>query len=112
MNIESKEIGKNIARLRKAAGLTQVQVCEKLGTTQPAFAGYETGRRAVPVDLILPIAEVLNVNLNDIFGITPSEAKAPGPKPRLTALLEDAQDLPKAKQKLITDMLEVALRSK
>jgi len=98
----------HIAALRKAEGLTQMQLSEKIGVSQPVLAGYEKGRRAVPVNLILPIAEALNVTLNNIFGINP-EVKTPGPKPKLIALLEKAQKLPKTKQKIATQVIESLL---
>lgn len=105
MNTENEIIGATIAKLRKAEGLTQIQLSEKVGISQPVLAGYEKGRRAVPVNLVLPIAETLNVTLNDIFGINP-EMKTPGPKPKLIDLLEKAQKLPKTKQKIATQVIE------
>ena len=105
------DIGSNIFKLRKAAGLTQLQVCDKIGVTQSTLASYEIGRRSVNSSLIIPLAKILNVTPNDIFGVS-SEEKTPGPKPKILSLAEQALNLPKAKQKLACDMLEAALKSK
>lgn len=41
-------IGLELSRLRKEAGLTQVEVARRMGTTQPAIARAETGWTTLP----------------------------------------------------------------
>ena len=40
-----KLVGRNAARLRKAAGLTQEQLAERSGFSQQYISGLEQGRR-------------------------------------------------------------------
>ena len=42
-----KELGRRIAKLRKEAGLTQVQLAEILKISQQHMASFEAGRRKV-----------------------------------------------------------------
>jgi len=42
-----KQLGKNIAELRKEIGLTQVQLAEILDISQQHMASFEAGRRKV-----------------------------------------------------------------
>lgn len=49
-----------IRKARKRFGLTQKGFAKKLGTTRCAIANYETGRSAVPGDVVLRIQELDN----------------------------------------------------
>jgi transcriptional regulator with XRE-family HTH domain len=42
--MNSSEIGKIVAERRRRAGLTQRELAERIGTTQPAISKIETGR--------------------------------------------------------------------
>jgi len=55
---------------RLAAGLTQRQLAEKMGTTQSAIARLESGMQTPTLDTLCRLAAVLNVD----FTITPREA--------------------------------------
>lgn len=46
---------------RKKAGLTQMQIAEKLGITAQSYSQYETGKRRPKSDTISKIADALNV---------------------------------------------------
>lgn len=60
-------IGKNIAKYRKALGLTQEELGVKLGVTNQAVSKWEM-EVSMPDILLLPqIAVVLNITLEDLF---------------------------------------------
>lgn len=52
-------IGKRIAELRKASGMTQQQLADKCGILRPNIARIETGRYGMTVDVLSRIAEAL-----------------------------------------------------
>lgn len=54
-------IGKEIARLRKAAGLSQLALAHRLSISAPLISYLEHGLRPMPVSLLWDIAEVLGV---------------------------------------------------
>lgn len=57
----------NIKDLRIKAGLTQVELAEKLGVGQSCVAGWETGAK-VPRTMQLPeIAKALGCTVNDLY---------------------------------------------
>ena len=61
------KIGKFIAERRKALGLTQMQLAEKLNITDRAVSKWETGR-SMPDSSIMPeLCGVLNISINDLF---------------------------------------------
>lgn len=59
MNIS--EIGRNIAFLRKNAGLTQEGLAEKLGVTAQAVSKWENGHNLPDIENLMLIAELLNL---------------------------------------------------
>ncbi len=62
-------IGKNIAKYRKAKGLTQEELGTKIGVTNQAVSKWES-EVSMPDVMILPkIATALNITLDDLYGI-------------------------------------------
>lgn len=63
-------IGKNIAKYRKANGLTQEELGEKLGVSNQSVSKWESEVSMPDITLLPQIANVLNITLDDIYGIT------------------------------------------
>ena len=57
-------VGENIRRYRKLRGMTQAQLAEAIGLTEGAVRHYESGIRAVKLEMIESIAEALGVSVN------------------------------------------------
>lgn len=62
------EFSERLKTLRKEAGLTQVDVAEKLGISQPAYASWERGVKKPTQDNLVKIAKVLNVSVDYLVG--------------------------------------------
>lgn len=62
-----RDIGKNIRDLRENKGLTQEELAARLFVTRQTVSNYETGKTRPDVDMILPIAEVLDADANTVF---------------------------------------------
>lgn len=60
---ERERIGRHIAELRKAKGLTQMQLAEKTGFSQSNIGRIETGRYSVGLDVLASIAEALGATV-------------------------------------------------
>ncbi len=60
-------IGAFISERRKARGLTQSQLAEKLGITDKAVSKWETGRSMPDLSLFLPLCSLLGITLNELF---------------------------------------------
>ena len=59
-------LGSAIKNYRKLNNYTQLQVANKLGVSRIYVQAIESGRREPSMKLLLRIAEVLNVELNDL----------------------------------------------
>lgn len=53
---------------RKQAHLTQVDIAEKLGISQPAYASWERGTKKPTQENLVKIAQVLNVSVDYLVG--------------------------------------------
>lgn len=60
---------KNIVKLRKAIGLSQYDVAEKLGLNQSSVAMWETGRNIPSGKNLIRLAELLNVTVEQLTGV-------------------------------------------
>ena len=68
-------IGKNIAKYRKAKGLTQEELGAKLGVTNQAVSKWESEVSMPDVMLLPEIATALNITLDDLYGIAKGPEK-------------------------------------
>lgn len=110
-------LGQRIAKARAAADLTQVQLAEALGLSQPQLAFYELGKRRVPVSMLPGLAKVLGISIEALIAdddaariaaTTPRRTRR-GPVSRLEQQLDAIAKLPKARQKFVSDMLDTVL---
>ena len=60
-------IGKNIKKYRKAAGLKQWELAERIGVSEYAIYHYEVGACSLPIDLLKPMAKALGVTVEAIL---------------------------------------------
>jgi len=104
------QLGARIAALRKAQGITQVDLAQSLGVSQQTINSYETGRRRVPVSALPPLARTLGVSIEELIGEPPSATtRKRGPAPKLMQQIERIQQLPRAQQRFVMRMLDTVL---
>lgn len=61
------KIGKFIAERRKAVGLTQAQLAEKMNITNRAVSKWETGNSLPDSSIMLDLCDVLKITVNDLL---------------------------------------------
>jgi len=109
-------LGQRIAEQRKTCAITQVLLAEQLGISQQAMNSFEKGRRRVPVSLLPVIAQVLDTTLDALVAdnTAPAMKSAPkkrGPAPKIQQQLEQIEALPKAKQRVVSQMIDAMLQA-
>ena len=62
------EFSERLKELRKKANFTQVEVAEKLGISQPAYASWERGVKKPTQENLVKIAQILNVSVDYLVG--------------------------------------------
>ena len=68
MNFDKKYIAKVIKNARKAKGLNQYELAERIGISDKHLSKIETGKNYPALDNFLKIVETLDLSLND-FGV-------------------------------------------
>ena len=65
----ARSIGQRLTSIRKARGLTQIDLAQKLSISQALVSKYERGDLLVHGELIVLFATALDVSSDDILGI-------------------------------------------
>ena len=100
------KIGKFIAERRKARGLTQLQLADRLGITDRAVSKWERGKTLPDSSLMLDLCGILKISVNDLLSgevVTMEKYNEELEK----KLLETIREKERADQKLL--MLEVVV---
>lgn len=61
------EVGKNIRKIRKEKNLTQDDLAQRLHCTRQTISNYENGKSEPSIELLLEIAGVFGVEVNDLI---------------------------------------------
>lgn len=73
--------GPRLVSIRKARGLTQVQLAEKALTTQRAISYYENDAGFPPAPALMALAEALQVSTDVLLGVKPPKVERIGHDP-------------------------------
>ncbi|MBM3790270.1 MAG: helix-turn-helix transcriptional regulator [Acidobacteria bacterium] len=70
-----RRFGERLQTIRKARGLTQVQLAEAAGTTQRAISYYETEAGFPPAPAVIDLAKALGVTTDELLGVRPPKVE-------------------------------------
>lgn len=97
--------GAKLAELRKAAGYTQQELAEALGTSQRMIAYYESPQAMPPAALLPQIASVLGVSTDELLGVRPARKRVK-PASRLERRLQQIEKLDPKPRKRIVQLID------
>lgn len=111
-------VGARLRKMRKAAGMSQSTLAERLGITFQQVQKYERGTNRISASKLHDAALVLGVAIQDFFEGLNSDTPAPDPiaskvttEPHLRRLVELYQKVPTPEErKRILDLVEVVAR--
>lgn len=83
----AENIGKNIMRLRKLTGMTQLELAEKLGYSDKSVSKWEQGNGIPDVRTLVQIAECFNVSVDDLIRENAEKAVMPKKTKKLRRLI-------------------------
>jgi transcriptional regulator with XRE-family HTH domain len=98
--------GERLFAARTAAGLSQVEVAQKLGITQTAYALWERRPVALRPDQIEKIAKILRISVEDLFTSNGRSKERTGPVGRARRAFEQVSKLPRSQQQHILKVVE------
>ena len=104
-----RALGKHISVLRKEQGMTQAELSRALGVSQQTVFAYELGDRRVSVLMLIKLARIFGVSVEELTGMT----RGPRPKRRLSPAgirhAERFQQLRKTQQRFVKRIIDVLL---
>jgi len=103
-----KALGARIAALRKEQGLSQLALAEQLGIPQQTYANYEVARARIPASMLPQLGRIFGVGVDELLGLRNGTGKR-GPAPKFQKQLERIAQLPRAKQRVVIEMLDGVL---
>jgi transcriptional regulator with XRE-family HTH domain len=117
-NIESTSVidssheamGQRIARLRKALGMTQQGLAEKIGINRTMVTEYEAGRIRIYDEMIASLARALNTTADDILGLKHNQAEKPNVDLKIMKRLKKIESLPPFEQKTLLKTIDMYLK--
>jgi len=99
-----------MAAFRVAKGLSQAQLGEALGMDRGLVAYYERAARNPSLELVQKIADFFGVTVGELLNDTAKAARKPGPPSQFAQIAERLDQLPRAKQKVVAELLEGFLK--
>ncbi len=122
--MDNEKMAKFICELRKARGLTQKELAQRLGITDKAVSKWERGLSCPDITLLVPLAQILGVTTGELLegekiknkelsnAPDPPDTTDGGPKPEAQFRSEiSEQTIFEAKQKAVDEVLEYSQKS-
>jgi len=114
--IARSDFGKKLAELRKARGLSQVELARAIGTSQRAISSYETQASYPPAPVVADLARGLGVATDELLGLksAPRTLREPlNPQARLVRKkLHQVLTLPERDQRAIIRLINSLVSAK
>ena len=74
--IHAQLVGQRIRAAREEVGLTQLQLADRMGVSQPVIAALEGGRGNPTIGQLAAVADALRVGLDVEFPLLPATTRA------------------------------------
>ena len=104
----SSQLPSRMIAIRKANGLTQAAVADRLGITHGGYGHYERGFRRVPLEMLPAMAKALECTEADLLGLSEQKARR-GPVSGWEKRVAAIKVLPRDKQKEIQNVVDALL---
>ncbi len=101
------EIGQRVRRIRKARGISQEELAERVGISNTHMSHIETANTKLSLPVLVALAEALEVGTDDLLYDAPRESAAAAVR-ELTAILENCTT---GQAKVIVNLVKTAKQS-
>ena len=103
------KFGKRLSAARKEAGLTQLELAERVGVTQRVIAYWERESIGLKADQLAALSDALGASVDSLLGLSSQPKRRGGPAGRAKRVFDQVSSLPRSKQQRVLDMLETIL---
>jgi len=101
--------GQRLAEARQKAGLSQVELGERLGLSQRAIAHWERRHVSLYPEQIEALCDALKISAEDLLGFNGKSRNKPGPKSKIQQQAEAVEKLPRKRQLFVAEVLDKLL---
>ncbi len=105
----SMNFGKDLAKLRHAAGFTQHELGAEIGVSQRVIAYYESESKHPPANLLPSLARVLNVTTDELLGVKDLVKREKVSGSRMQRKLKLIERLPARDKRQISNFIDAFL---
>jgi transcriptional regulator with XRE-family HTH domain len=102
-------IAQRLVRIRKQKGITQQNMAQWLGISQPVCSDYERGVLRLHGELIIKMAERLQVSADELLGLEPPQRTTTLKNQRLRKRLEQIERLPQRDKEALLRTIDAFL---
>lgn len=99
------EMSENIRTLRKARGMTQEQLAERLGVSRQAVSKWEAGVGYPETEKLLLLARALETSIDALMGAAPPEVPAAQPAGSIAVTAFDGRQVVQCRSVRVDDIL-------
>ena len=103
------DFGSRLHAIREVAGLSQQQVANKLGISQPAYASWERKDIAIQPQQLIKLADILGVSVEDLLYEGKADVRRGGPVGKARQTFEQVSSMPRTKQKKILEVVDALI---
>lgn len=117
LDLQEGGIGQRLARYRKHAGLTQVELAERVGIIQVLVSDYEQEKLRLSAEMAVRFAQALQISVDELLGVKNAKKKTAANTEngalslKLVRRLKGIEQLPLAKQKALLSTIDSVLKS-
>ncbi|OGR13845.1 MAG: hypothetical protein A2341_01495 [Deltaproteobacteria bacterium RIFOXYB12_FULL_58_9] len=109
--ISEESLGQRLARLRKWGGVTQVELAETIGVSQSNVSDYERDVCRPNSDMVLKIAQRLELSTDELLGHLAKGADKPIISRKLLKRVVEIEKLPRRDQDALLRTIDAFLKS-
>ncbi len=110
LNLGTETLGQRIARFRKAKGLTQIALANKIGITQSLITDYEKDKLRPHPEMLIRFTMALEVSADELLGLTKMKNNGDKLNLRILRRLEKIENIPPFKQKVLLTTIDTFLK--
>ena len=112
LDLGNETVGARLARLRKARGLTQTDLAQRIGIIQTLVSDYEQEKLRLSAEMAARLAQALGVSLDELMGLKAPRMRAAKDELslKLVRRLKGIERLPPAKQKALLSTIDSVLK--
>ncbi|MBN1575492.1 MAG: helix-turn-helix transcriptional regulator [Chitinispirillaceae bacterium] len=110
MATKTSPFGKRLAAVRKARGLSQRDLAQKVGISYRMIAYYEAQTSRPPAEKLTVLANALKVSTDELLGHVSMSVHEPA-NSRLWKRLQVVEQLPPQAQKQVVELIELLAKN-